>query len=201
MLNPRNRRSGRDFGPLRVLTNREASANTDHHLQPSVVSQRESQGCSFLTATRKNQSSSRCLRSLNPDIILLQEVQDYDACARLGEAIAPGVYHVAICSAFREPSQSEIGRQQVAILSKHDAQAAWAEPWKSMDGVDPPRGFAFAWFRIHGASVGVYCVHLKSNLIKSKDKSAATAINIGSAKSPRSNCSITCKRLLPPKCR
>jgi endonuclease/exonuclease/phosphatase family metal-dependent hydrolase len=71
------------------------------------------------------------LRPINPDIVLLQEVRDYDACARLGEAIAPGIYHVAICSAFREPFQSGLGRQQVAILSKYQAQAAWSEPWKS----------------------------------------------------------------------
>jgi hypothetical protein len=29
------------------------------------------------------------LRPINPDIIVLQEVRDYDFCARLGEAIAP----------------------------------------------------------------------------------------------------------------
>src|SRR4029450_8785694 len=46
------------------------------------------------------------LRPIYPDIILLQEVRDYEACARLGEAIARGIYHVAICSAFREPFQS-----------------------------------------------------------------------------------------------
>jgi hypothetical protein len=46
------------------------------------------------------------LRPIHPDIILLQEVRDYDACARLGEAIAPGIYHVAVCSAFREPFHS-----------------------------------------------------------------------------------------------
>ena len=45
------------------------------------------------------------LRPINPDIVLLQEVRDYDVCARLGEAIAPGIYHVAICSAFKEPFQ------------------------------------------------------------------------------------------------
>lgn len=39
------------------------------------------------------------LRPINPDIVSLQEVRDYDACARLGEAIAPRIYHVAICSA------------------------------------------------------------------------------------------------------
>jgi hypothetical protein len=40
------------------------------------------------------------LRPINPDIILLQEVRDYEACVRLGDAIAPGMYHVAICSTF-----------------------------------------------------------------------------------------------------
>ena len=118
------------------------------------------------------------LRPINPDIILLQEVRDYEACARLGEAIAPGIYHVAICSAFKEPFQSGLGKQQVAILSKYQAQAAWAEPWKSMNGVDPPRGFAFAWFKIGSEEIGVYSVHLKSNLITHGDREAETAKNI-----------------------
>jgi endonuclease/exonuclease/phosphatase family metal-dependent hydrolase len=118
------------------------------------------------------------LRRINPDIILLQEVRDYEACARLVEAMAPGIYHVAICSAFREPFQSGLGKQQVAILSKYQAQAAWAEPWKSMNGVDPPRGFAFAWFKIGNEEIGVYSVHLKSNLITHGDREAETAKNI-----------------------
>ena len=118
------------------------------------------------------------LRPIDPDIILLQEVRDYDVCARLGDAIAPGVYHVAICSAFKEPFQRGLGKQQVAILSKYKAQAAWGEPWKSMNGVDPPRGFAFAWFKIGNENIGVYSVHLKSNLITHGDKEAETAKNI-----------------------
>jgi len=118
------------------------------------------------------------LRPIDPDIVLLQEVRDYDACARLGEAIAPGIYHVAICSAFREPFHSGLGRQQVGILSKYQAQAAWAEPWKSMNGVDPPRGFAFAWFKIGNQDVGVYSVHLRSNLITRGDREAEAAKNI-----------------------
>jgi endonuclease/exonuclease/phosphatase family metal-dependent hydrolase len=118
------------------------------------------------------------IRPIDPDIILLQEVRDYDACARLGEAIAPGMYHVAICSAFKEPFQSGLGKQQVAILSKYQAQAAWSEAWKSMNGVDPPRGFAFAWFKIGNGDIGVYSVHLKSNLITRGNREAETAKNI-----------------------
>jgi hypothetical protein len=109
---------------------------------------------------------------------LLQEVRDYDACARLGEAIAPGIYYVAICSAFKEPFQRGLGKQQVAILSKYQAQAAWAEPWKSVNGVDPPRGFAFAWFKIGNHEIGVSSLHLKSNLIVHWDRAAGTAKNI-----------------------
>jgi endonuclease/exonuclease/phosphatase family metal-dependent hydrolase len=105
-------------------------------------------------------------------------VRDYEACARLGEAITPGIYHVAICSAFKEPFQSGLGKQQVAILSKYQAQAAWAERWKSMSGVDPPRGFAFAWFKIGNNDIGVYSVHFKSNLITHGDREAETAKNI-----------------------
>jgi endonuclease/exonuclease/phosphatase family metal-dependent hydrolase len=118
------------------------------------------------------------LRPIDPDIILLQEVRDYEACARLGEAIAPGMYHAAVCSAFKEPFQSGLGKQQVAILSKYQAQAAWAELWKSMNGVDSPRGFAFAWFRIGSQDIGVYSVHLKSNLITHGNREAETAKNI-----------------------
>jgi endonuclease/exonuclease/phosphatase family metal-dependent hydrolase len=118
------------------------------------------------------------LRPINPDIILLQEVRDYDVCARLGEVVALGIYHVAICSAFKEPFQKGLGKQQVAILSKYQAQAAWAEPWKSMNGVDPPRGFAFAWFKIGNEDIGVYSVHLKSNLITHGNREAETAKNI-----------------------
>jgi endonuclease/exonuclease/phosphatase family metal-dependent hydrolase len=133
------------------------------------------------SAEQQNQrikEAADVLRPINPDIVLLQEVRDYDASARPGEAIAPGIYHVAICSAFREPFQSGLGKQQVAILSKYQAQAAWSERWKLMSGIDPPRGFAFAWFKIGNQDIGVYSVHLKSNLITHGDREAETAKNI-----------------------
>jgi endonuclease/exonuclease/phosphatase family metal-dependent hydrolase len=133
------------------------------------------------SAEQQNQrikEAADVLRPINPDIVLLQEVRDYDACARLGEAIAPGIYHVVVCSAFKEPYQSGLGKQQVAILSKYYAQAEWSERWKSVNRVDPPRGFAFAWFKIGNADIGVYSVHLKSNLITHGDKEAETAKNI-----------------------
>jgi endonuclease/exonuclease/phosphatase family metal-dependent hydrolase len=118
------------------------------------------------------QAAADVLKKLNPDILLLQEVRDYDACARLGEAIQPGAYTVGICSAFKG------GKQQEAIIAKIPAQAAWSESWKSVEGIDPPRGFAFAWFKIGNADIGVYSLHLKSNRITHGNKEIETAENI-----------------------
>ena len=120
---------------------------------------------------RRIEAAADVLKKLNPDILLLQEMRDYDACARLGEAIQPGVYQIAICSAFKG------ARQQEAILAKIPAQAAWSESWKSMEGIDPPRGFAFAWFKIGHADIGVYSLHLKSNLVHGNNE-IETAKNI-----------------------
>jgi endonuclease/exonuclease/phosphatase family metal-dependent hydrolase len=45
-------------------------------------------------------------------------------------------------------------------------------------GPKPVRGFAFAWFKIGDKDIGVYSVHLKSNLITHGDRKAETAKNI-----------------------
>jgi len=118
------------------------------------------------------EAAANALRPLNADILVLQEMRDYDACVRLGEAIAPKTYQVAICSAFKG------GRQEEAILAKMPAQAAWAEAWKSTGSVDSPRGLAFAWFKIGNASIGVYSLHLKSNLVTKGNPETETAMNI-----------------------
>jgi endonuclease/exonuclease/phosphatase family metal-dependent hydrolase len=118
------------------------------------------------------EAAADVLKNLDPDILLLQEMRDYDACVRLGEAIHPGTYQVAICSAFKG------AKQQEAIIAKIPAQAAWSEPWKSMEGMDPPRGFAFAWFKIGNADIGIYSLHLKSNRIMFGNKAIETAKNI-----------------------
>jgi endonuclease/exonuclease/phosphatase family metal-dependent hydrolase len=118
------------------------------------------------------EAAADVLKKLDPDILLFQEMRDYDACARLGEAIHPGAYQVAICSAFKG------AKQQEAIIAKIPAQAAWSESWKSIEGIDPPRGFAFAWFKIGNADIGVYSLHLKSNRITNGTKEIATAQNI-----------------------
>src|SRR6266480_773905 len=82
----------------------------------------------FMRRRRKQvqriEAAADVLKKLDPDILLLQEMRDYDACARLGQAIHPGAYQVAICSAFKG------AKQQEAINAKIPAQAPWSESWK-----------------------------------------------------------------------
>ena len=101
----------------------------------------------------------------NPDVILIQEVRDWETCQLLAEALLPTKYEVLICSAFKDEFSGGMGKQQVAILAKRSAEAAWAERWKSSGAVDPPRGFAFAVIRLAKVDVGFYSLHLKSNLV------------------------------------
>ena len=106
------------------------------------------------------------LKTLDSDVILIQEMRDWDTCERLAAALAPLRYHVIVCSAFRDGFSGNIGKQQVAILAKKEAQAAWSESWKNRGKIDPPRGFAFAAVRYGGRDVGFYSLHLKSNLVR-----------------------------------
>ena len=117
------------------------------------------------------------LRKLDSDIIVLQEVKNYEVCEALAKAIAPK-YQVLVCSAFKSGFGGIAGLQQVAILSKYPAESCWSEDWKTFGKVDPPRGFAFAHIQIDGKDIAVYGVHLKSNLIMGGDTFKTGQINI-----------------------
>lgn len=111
-------------------------------------------------------SVAQTLSKLNCDIIIIEEVRDITSCEQLVEALKPLKYTVSICTQFKDAFGGGVGLQQIAILSKLEATASWAENWNSVSISDPPRGFAFASFRIGTNDIGVYGVHLKSNLTR-----------------------------------
>ena len=92
---------------------------------------------------------------LDSDILCVQEVQDAEALQRLAEATG---YTLQTVSNFR-------GTQEIAILSRMPAAASFFEEFKKKERDDtPPRGFAYAMFRLEGMhELHVYSVHLKSN--------------------------------------
>src|SRR4051794_20568969 len=65
---------------------------------------------------RRIAGAAATIRKLNPDVLLLQEMQDYRACQRLIEAIGPESYQICVCSAFKDATGA-VGAQQVAILA------------------------------------------------------------------------------------
>lgn len=114
--------------------------------------------------------AAKVLSVLNPDVMLLQEVRDFETCKKLADALRPLKYEVLVCSAFRDGFSGVVGRQQVAILAKTAAEAAWFASWKSAGAVDPPRGYVFALLRFGKKDVAFYSLHLKSNLVRGDDE-------------------------------
>ena len=111
-------------------------------------------------------SVAETLKKINGDIVILQEVRDNQACNDLVEALKPLNYTISVCTQFKEGFGGAVGLQQIAIISKLQATASWAQNWNTVSISDPPRGFAFASFRVGTNDIGVYGVHLKSNLTR-----------------------------------
>jgi endonuclease/exonuclease/phosphatase family metal-dependent hydrolase len=104
----------------------------------------------------------QALPSIDADIFLLQEVRN-EAVVEALFADFPE-YQVHIVSRFMRGD--EVGLQQLAIVSRLPALAAFAEPFVEAEGWDiaPSRGFSFAALELpNGRTLLVYNVHFKSN--------------------------------------
>ena len=110
-------------------------------------------------------TAAKNISAINPDVLILQEIRDWETCERIAAAVTPKM-QVLVCSAFRDAFSGGIGRQQVAILAKQSAIGAWAESWKINGVIDPPRGFAVAVLEIGKQQIAIYSIHLKSNLVR-----------------------------------
>ncbi len=119
------------------------------------------------TEAARIRDAGAVLAHVDADVIVLQEIRDLNTAEALAKACGPA-YAPVIVSSFREGFGGSIGWQQLVIISRLPAKMAWAEDWKTVGVTDPPRGFVFACFKTPDSTVGVYGVHLKSNL-KSED--------------------------------
>jgi endonuclease/exonuclease/phosphatase family metal-dependent hydrolase len=111
------------------------------------------------------------LEKLNPDILLAQEMRDWDSFARLTDVVPD--LRPAVVSAFTSRRTGEYWRQQLGIASKLPVMAAWSERWQMQDEIQPPRGFAAALIRLPGPGMRhllVYSLHLKSNLSSNEEE-------------------------------
>jgi hypothetical protein len=98
------------------------------------------------------------LKKLNPDVILLQQVRDWQMCDQFVQALKPAEYKVLLCSAFQDPRTKTTRRQQVAILAKRTAYFSWSEAWRMEGKAALPGGLAFAALQVGNRRIGFFSV-------------------------------------------
>jgi hypothetical protein len=119
--------------------------------------------------------AAESLKKLHPDVIMLQQVADWDTCHQLIEALLPAIYQVVICSSFSDPRAKLLSRQ-VAILSKAKAYLAWSEPWQqNSPSPAAPGGFAFAAIRLGNKNIGIFSVQFSDSDATEQGHSLAAA--------------------------
>jgi endonuclease/exonuclease/phosphatase family metal-dependent hydrolase len=102
------------------------------------------------------------LLDVQPDILCLQEVRDYDAVQKLVDVLPR--FQVHIVSRFKEAFGGILGIQQTAICGNIPAESAWSESWQRATA-GPPRGFSFSAIRTSSGNYLLICsVHFESNL-------------------------------------
>ncbi|HMP89719.1 MAG TPA: hypothetical protein PJ991_05935 [Kiritimatiellia bacterium] len=111
------------------------------------------------------------LGELAPDILIATEICE-EAAFRDVLGAVPGLdLHVISNFRFSEDDSEDRRNQQIAIASRLNAYAAWAEPWEvTMDNLR--RGFAFTALENPetGRLILVYGLHLKSNKSSSPEE-------------------------------
>lgn len=97
------------------------------------------------------------IKSLDPDILLLEEVANEAAVKELVSVL--NGYSVQVVSKFA-------GRpQNLAIATRFRTLGAWYDGWGKNGNDDPPRGYAFAAIELPTKRLLLtYAVHYKSNL-------------------------------------
>jgi endonuclease/exonuclease/phosphatase family metal-dependent hydrolase len=96
------------------------------------------------------------LAEMKPDVLLLEEVRDWESAAELCTAV-PGL-EVHVVSAFQPRPQNQV------VASRFVADSTWSDSWK-VDATTPPRGYSFAAIELPDHRfLLTYALHLKSNL-------------------------------------
>ena len=92
------------------------------------------------------------LRLLEPDVVLLQGVRDWQMCQQVAEALRPARYRVLVCSALGDGSPEGQSFPQVAVLAKLPAYFTWS----STGQPGTAGGVAFAAIQMSSQRLGFF---------------------------------------------
>jgi|GEM_PF-937648 len=102
------------------------------------------------------EAAKSAVGELNPDVLLLEEVRDWESADKLC-AVNPEL-KVQVVSRFQPRPQNQV------IASKYPVDSGWSESWQH-DFTELPRGYVFAAVELPDHRyLLTYALHLKSNL-------------------------------------
>lgn len=102
-------------------------------------------------------AAAETLKTLDPDVILLQDVPGWRFCNELVEALKPNAYNVLVCSSFRTVVTNRL-QNQVAILAKSKGYFSWSESWQSPGS--ELGGYAFAALQLGSERFGFFSAQI-----------------------------------------
>jgi hypothetical protein len=121
------------------------------------------------------EQAAATLSQLNPDVILLQPVRDWQSASALAQALKPADYNVLVCSAFPTRPGDPRTSAQTAILAKRQAYFTWSTPWKAQSESSAPGGFVFAAIQAGKRRIGFFSAELDYTLMRSPTRGAAVS--------------------------
>jgi hypothetical protein len=104
-------------------------------------------------------AAAETLKTLDPDVILLQGIPNWQFCNELAEALKPNAYNVLACSSFRSEVTNR-PQNQVAVLAKSKGYFSWSESWQTAGSA--PGGYAFAALQLGNQRLGFFSAQINS---------------------------------------
>jgi len=130
--------------PLRIVT-----------WQPGDYSAQSGGSASNNAPTLRVGQMANVLKAYDPDVIILEGVNDRNACQRLAGLLKPATFQFAQFNAFRGTSNAPITRP-AAVLARKVSGAVRSLEWKSTGQIDSAGGFAFVPLMVGTNPVWLY---------------------------------------------
>jgi len=130
--------------PLRIVT-----------WQPGEAPASPAGAASNYPATLRLSQMATVLKAYDPDLIVLEGVNDRSACQRLAGLMKPATFQFAQFAALRGTSNAPVTRP-AAVLARKVAGAVRSLDWKSAGQIDSAGGFAFVPLTVGTNPVWLY---------------------------------------------
>lgn len=127
---------------------------------------------------KRTDSAARFLNWQKVDVVMLQEVRSAEVVTNLIKQMERPDMKVVACTAFPTLPTDPVPSHQNAIISHFPVLESGYAAWEKADGLEPPRGYAYAVLDCNGVLTLCFSVHFKSNFIaEGEDKEKTPIIN------------------------